>query len=106
MDRTFENEVEYAKLIGSLSKKKKIRSLNKQAVAKVIEYSSRLAEDSENSALSRPSAICPGGRFLGPQIKSQSDRQKITLSRLFPNKFTAVTALSRPCWNRLTKELF
>jgi len=47
MDRTFENEVEYAKLIGSLSKKKKLRSLNKQAVAKVIEYSSRLAEDSE-----------------------------------------------------------
>ncbi len=47
MDRTPENEVEYAKLIGSLSKKKKIRSLNRQAVAKVIEYSSRLAEDSE-----------------------------------------------------------
>lgn len=46
MDRTEENEVEYAKLIGSLSKKKKLRSLNKQAVAKVIEYSSRLAEDS------------------------------------------------------------
>ena len=47
MDRTHENEVEYAKLIGSLSKKKKLRSLNKQAVAKIIEYSSRLAEDSE-----------------------------------------------------------
>ena len=47
MDRTEENEQEYAKLIGSLSKKKKIRSLNKQAVARVIEYSSRLAEDSE-----------------------------------------------------------
>ena len=47
MDRTDENEIEYAKLIGSLSKKKKIRSLNKQAVAKVIEYSSRLADDSE-----------------------------------------------------------
>ncbi len=47
MDRTDENEIEYAKLIGSLSKKKKLRSLNKQAVAKVIEYSSRLAEDSE-----------------------------------------------------------
>lgn len=47
MDRTHENEVEYAKLIGSLSKKKKLRSLNKQAVAKVIEYSSRLADDSE-----------------------------------------------------------
>lgn len=46
MDRTEENEIEYAKLIGSLSKKKKLRSLNKQAVAKVIEYSSRLAEDS------------------------------------------------------------
>ena len=47
MDRTPENEIEYAKLIGSLSKKKKIRSLNRQAVAKVIEYSSRLADDSE-----------------------------------------------------------
>ncbi|MBQ2810964.1 MAG: AAA family ATPase, partial [Alphaproteobacteria bacterium] len=47
MDRTEENEIEYAKLIGSLSKKKKIRSLNRQAVAKVIEYSSRLADDSE-----------------------------------------------------------
>lgn len=47
MDRTEENEIEYAKLIGSLSKKKHLRSLNKQAVAKVIEHSSRLAESSE-----------------------------------------------------------
>lgn len=47
MDRTPANEIEYAKLIGSLSKKKKLRSLNKQAVAKVIEYASRLAESSE-----------------------------------------------------------
>ncbi|MBE6451887.1 MAG: ATP-dependent protease [Alphaproteobacteria bacterium] len=47
MDRTPQNEVEYAKLIGSLSKKKKLRSLNKQAVAKVIEHSSRLADSSE-----------------------------------------------------------
>lgn len=46
MDRNHENEIEYAKLIGSLSKKKKLRSLNRQAVAKVIEFSSRLAEDS------------------------------------------------------------
>jgi len=47
IDRTDENEAEYAKLIGSLSKKKNLRSLNKQAVARVIEYSSRLADDSE-----------------------------------------------------------
>ncbi len=47
MDRTKENEVEYAKLIGSLSQKKRLRSLNKQAVAKVIEYASRMAESSE-----------------------------------------------------------
>lgn len=46
MERSEENEIEYAKLIGSLSNKKKLRSLNKQAVAKVIEYSSRLADDS------------------------------------------------------------
>ena len=47
IDRTDENEIEYAKLIGSLSKKKGLRSLNKQAVARVIEYSSRLADDTE-----------------------------------------------------------
>lgn len=47
MDRTTHNEIEYAKLIGSLSKKKHLRSLNKQAVARVIEYSSRLADNSE-----------------------------------------------------------
>ena len=47
MDRTEENEIEYAKLIGSLSNKKKLRSLNRQAVARIIEYSSRLAEDSK-----------------------------------------------------------
>lgn len=47
MNRTDENEIEYAKLIGSLSKKKKLRSLNKQAVARVIEYSSRMADDTE-----------------------------------------------------------
>ncbi|MDR1693668.1 MAG: AAA family ATPase [Lactobacillaceae bacterium] len=46
MDRNEKTELEYAKLIGSLSKRKQIRSLNKQAVAKVIEYSSRLAGDS------------------------------------------------------------
>ncbi len=47
IDRNDENEIEYAKLIGSLSKKKNLRSLNKQAVARIIEYSSRLADDTE-----------------------------------------------------------
>ena len=47
MDRNDDNEIEYAKLIGSLSNKKKLRNLNKQAVARIIEHSSRLAEDSK-----------------------------------------------------------
>ncbi|MBR2137347.1 MAG: AAA family ATPase [Alphaproteobacteria bacterium] len=47
MDRTEENEIEYAKLIGSLSKKKGLRSLNRQAVARVIEHASRLADDAD-----------------------------------------------------------
>ncbi len=47
MHRTKKNETEYAKLIGSLSKKKQLRSLNKQAVAKIIEHSSRIAGSSE-----------------------------------------------------------
>ena len=47
MDRTPQNEIEYAKLIGSLSQKKGLRSLNPQAVARVIEYASRLADDAD-----------------------------------------------------------
>lgn len=47
MDRSSKIELEYAKLIDSLSNKKKIRSLNPQAVGRVIEYSSRLAGDSK-----------------------------------------------------------
>ena len=47
MDRNPENEIEYAKLIGSLSKKKNLRSLNRQAVARVIEYASRQADDAD-----------------------------------------------------------
>ncbi len=47
MDRTEDNEIEYAKLIGSLSKKKGLRSLNKQAVARVIEFASRMADNAE-----------------------------------------------------------
>lgn len=46
MDRNDENEAEYAKLIGSISKKKGLRSLNRQAVARVIEFASRLAGSS------------------------------------------------------------
>jgi lon-related putative ATP-dependent protease len=47
MDRNAETEAEYANLIGSLSKRKNLRSLNKQAVGRVIEYASRIAGDSE-----------------------------------------------------------
>ena len=47
MDRNPENEIESAKLIGSLSKKKHLRSLNRQAVARVIEYASRQADDAD-----------------------------------------------------------
>lgn len=47
MDRNSENEIEYAKLIGSLTKKKRLRSLNRQAVARVIEYASRQADDAD-----------------------------------------------------------
>ena len=45
MPRTKENVTEYAKLIGSLSKKKQLRSLNNYAVARIIEHASRLSGD-------------------------------------------------------------
>ena len=47
MDRTPENVNLYARLIADLVRSKNLRSLKRPAVAKVIEYASRLADDSE-----------------------------------------------------------
>ena len=47
MDRTSENVNLYARLIADLVRSKNLRALNRSAVAKVIEYASRLADDSE-----------------------------------------------------------
>lgn len=45
MDRTPENELAYAQFVGSVCKARGLRHFDCPAVAKVIEYSSRLAED-------------------------------------------------------------
>jgi len=45
--RNDENSLLYAKMIGMISKDNGIIPLNKEAVGKVIEYSSRMAEDSQ-----------------------------------------------------------
>ena len=45
--RTDENSLLYAKMIGMISKDNGLFPLNKEAVGKVIEYSSRIAEDSQ-----------------------------------------------------------
>jgi lon-related putative ATP-dependent protease len=47
MDRNEENQLLYAKLIGSLARKNNLRPLDRGAVARVIERSARLMEDSE-----------------------------------------------------------
>jgi lon-related putative ATP-dependent protease len=47
MDRNEENQLLYAKLIGSLARKDNLRPLDREAVARVIERSARLIEDSE-----------------------------------------------------------
>ena len=46
MDRTPENVNKYARLIADLTKDKSLRAMNRSAVARVIEYSSRLVSDS------------------------------------------------------------
>ena len=45
--RSNENSQLYAKMIGMISKENKLLPLDKEAVGRVIEYSSRMAEDSE-----------------------------------------------------------
>jgi lon-related putative ATP-dependent protease len=47
MDRSPENNLAYAKLIATLVSKEKLRHLNRKAIARVIEQSSRSASDAE-----------------------------------------------------------
>jgi lon-related putative ATP-dependent protease len=47
MDRNDDNQLLYAKLIGSLARRDNLRPLDRGAVARVIERSARLIEDSE-----------------------------------------------------------
>jgi lon-related putative ATP-dependent protease len=47
MDRNLENNLLYAKLIGSLAKKEGLRAFDRGAVARLIEESARIAGDSE-----------------------------------------------------------
>jgi lon-related putative ATP-dependent protease len=47
VDRTAENTVAYGRLLATLARRKKLRALNKEAAARVIEHSARLLGDSE-----------------------------------------------------------
>jgi lon-related putative ATP-dependent protease len=47
MDRNPESDLLYARLIGTLAKKEGLRHFNREAVARVIEHSSRLVSDAE-----------------------------------------------------------
>lgn len=47
MDRNPESDLLYARLIGTLAKKEGLRHFNREAVARVIEHSSRMVSDAE-----------------------------------------------------------
>ncbi len=47
MDRSRENNLLYARMIGSLARQENLKPLEKKAVVRLIEHSSRLASDSE-----------------------------------------------------------
>lgn len=47
MDKTRENVAKYARLIATQARRNKLRPLQKEAVARLIEHASRLAEDSQ-----------------------------------------------------------
>jgi lon-related putative ATP-dependent protease len=47
MERTEENNLSYAQLIGTLARKEKLRHLDRPAVARIIEYSARQVGDAE-----------------------------------------------------------
>lgn len=57
MCRTVENDQLYAQLLGTLIHKEKLRPLDRSAVARVIEYSARLAEDAERLSLHMQSMV-------------------------------------------------
>src|SRR5690554_7888214 len=51
MYRTTESQLQYAKFIASLVKEKKLLHCNHKAVARVIEYSARMAEHQDRLSL-------------------------------------------------------
>lgn len=57
MDRSAESQNLYARLIATLAKKEKLRPLDKSGVARVIEHSARLTEDS-NKLSTHMRSIC------------------------------------------------
>ncbi len=57
MDRTPENQLLYARLIGTLARKESLRPLDRTAVARVIEHSSRMVGDAEKLSIQMRS-IC------------------------------------------------
>ena len=57
MDRSEENNLAYAQLIGTLARKEKLRHLDRTAVARVIEHSARIVGDSEKLSAHMQSVV-------------------------------------------------
>lgn len=74
MPRTPENITKYANLIADLVREKKLRALNRSAVARVIEYSSRMAGDSEklSTYVSRISDLLKEADYFARSSNSNS----------------------------------
>ncbi len=79
-ERNNENSLLYAKMIGMISKDNELFPLNREAVGKIIEYSSRMAEDSQklSTNLGSLSDLLQEADF----IAREKNMQKITKTEI------------------------
>lgn len=71
MDRSDENQIIYAQMIATIIRRKKLRPFGREAVARVIEHSARLANDAEklsNHLLSITNVMCEADYWAGEAV--------------------------------------
>lgn len=80
MDRHKESTQLYAQLIGTLARKEDLRPFNRAAVARVVEQSARLANDSEKLATHMRSItdlLCESDYWAGQRYSDKVDAQDV-----------------------------
>jgi lon-related putative ATP-dependent protease len=80
MDRSEDNQAIYARLVATIVKREELRAFQRDAVERIIEHGSKLAQDSEKLSthlLSITNLMCEADHFAGLDEKAQVGRDDV-----------------------------